>query len=91
MGLQFHSDGRYAGACPFPHSEEACECGAAFHGSPQTGSWHCFCSDHVGKTHGGVDALRLIGFECEQAVGGERQVQEIDIDFGAPGTASRAG
>ena len=44
---------------------------------PITGRWKCFGSLHVGNSTGEVDALRLIGFEAEQPVGGELSLKEM--------------
>jgi hypothetical protein len=53
-GLHRYSDGRYSGACPFPHTNGPCECESAFYISPITGLWWCFCSDHGQASQGGA-------------------------------------
>jgi len=63
LGLQRVSDGRYAGACPFPHQDGPSTSESNFYCSPISGFWHCFGSLHVGNKNGGVDPLRLLGFE----------------------------
>ena len=75
--LRRNSDGRYAGACPLPHKDGPTTSESNFYCSPITGFWHCFGSNHVGNHNGGVDVLRLIGFECEQAAGGELSLKEM--------------
>ena len=56
------SDGRFGGACPLPHRNGICNCEQAFYASPVSGSWSCFCSDHVGQSSGTVRAFALLGF-----------------------------
>ena len=57
LGLQPHPGDRYRGACPFPHVGGPCDCNSAFYISLISGAWHCFCSDHMGKTSGSVASL----------------------------------
>lgn len=52
LGLKRRADGRYSGACPFPHAKGACDCDSAFYASPVTGAWWCFCSTHIGPRVG---------------------------------------
>ncbi len=82
LGLLRNSDGRYAGACPFPHQDGPSTSECNFHCSPITGRWKCFGSLHVGNSTGEVDALRLIGFEAEQPVGGELSLKEMAVLLG---------
>ena len=63
LGLRLHPDGRFTGACPFDHDGIFCDCDSAFYCSPVTGTWTCFCSDHVGKTSGTINALQTVGFK----------------------------
>ena len=64
LGLRHQYDGRFFGACPFDHGGIACDCDSAFYISAQTGNWKCFCSDHRGRSSGGVRALRKLGFRA---------------------------
>ena len=63
LNLRRCADGRFGGACPLPHGDNvACDCERAFYASPVSGSWSCFCSDHVGQSSGTVRAFALLGF-----------------------------
>ena len=67
-GMKLHRcpDGRLSGACPFPHRHRVtCDCDRAFYVSPVSGSWTCFCSDHLGPTSGTVNAFASLGFRVE--------------------------
>ena len=67
--LQRCPDGRFAGACPRPHKDgAACDCKRAFYASPVSGSWCCFCSDHLGQTSGTVRAFAPLGFSVDLAL-----------------------
>ena len=56
-------DGRFGGSCPLPHhGGTVCHCDSAFYASPISGSWSCFCSDHLGQTSGTVRAFAPLGF-----------------------------
>ncbi len=56
---------RFGGACPLPHKNMACDCESAFYASPISGSWSCFCSDHLGGTSGTVRAFASLGFVAD--------------------------
>ena len=59
-------DGRFVGACPLPHNNGlACDCDQAFYASPVSGSWSCFCSDHMGQTSGTVGAFSDLSFVAD--------------------------
>jgi len=62
FGLRGHYDGRFVGPCPFTHNNGPCDCDSAFYAYPGTGTWYCFCSDHVGNRCGSVTAFNLLGF-----------------------------
>ncbi len=62
LNLRRCSDGRYGGACPLPHADGAAySCDQAFYASPVSGSWSCFCSDHLGQTSGTVRVFTPLG------------------------------
>ena len=66
LDLQRCSDGRFGGSCPLPHQNRvACDCDSAFYTSPLSGSWSCFCSDHLGQTSGTVRAFAPLGFVAD--------------------------
>ena len=66
LNLHWCSDGRFGGACPLPHQNGVvCDCERAFYASPVSGSWSCFCSDHLGQTSGTVRAFTLLGFAAD--------------------------
>ena len=62
LGLRSHYDGRFSGPCPYTHINGRCDCDFAFYVYPGTGTWYCFCSDHVGKRGGSVTSFNLLGF-----------------------------
>ena len=63
LNLRRGSDGRFGGSCPLPHRDRlACDCDSAFYASPISGSWSCFCSDHIGRSSGTVRAFAPLGF-----------------------------
>ena len=68
QGLNLHrcSDGRFNGSCSLPHQGGlVCDCEQAFYASPVSGSWKCFCSDHLGQTAGTVRAFTALGFKAD--------------------------
>ena len=66
LNLRRGSDGRVGGSCPLPHQCSAvCDCDTAFYASPVSGSWSCFCSDHLGQTSGTVRAFAALGFNTD--------------------------
>ena len=67
-GLNLHQcvDGRFVGSCPLPHRHgSACDCNQSFYGSPVSGSWSCFCSDHLGQSSGTLRAFTALGLMAE--------------------------
>ena len=67
-GLGWHqrSDGQFSGAGPFPHRDDvACNCDRAFYASPVSGSWCCFCSDHLGQASGTLRAFDPLKFNAD--------------------------
>ena len=62
LGLRRHYDGRFSGPCPFVHINGPCDCDSAFYAYPGTGTWYCFCSDHVAKRCGSVMSFNHLGF-----------------------------
>ncbi|MDA1129675.1 MAG: hypothetical protein O2913_13425, partial [Chloroflexi bacterium] len=66
LNLRDRSDGRFGGSCPFLHQGGVtCDCDQAFYASPVSGSWSCFCSDHLGPTSGTVQAFTPLGLETD--------------------------
>lgn len=81
LGLRRNYDGRYGGACPLPHQDGPSTSESNFHCSPVSGFWHCFGSLHVGNKNGGIDALRLIGFDL--ALPDDAWLRKLTDTFGS--------
>ena len=72
-------DGRFSGPCPLPHRNGlTCNCDSGFYASPVSGSWCCFCSDHLGQSSGTVQAFALLGLDTDLTP------SEIQAEIGKP-------
>ena len=77
LNLRWRFDGRFSGPCPLPHQNGlSCDCESAFYASPVSGSWCCFCSDHLGQTSGTVRAFAPLGLVADLAL------SEIQAEIG---------
>ena len=66
LNLRRCTDGRFRGACPLSHRDNlACDCERAFYASPISGSWSCFCSDHLGQASGTVQTFTALGLAAD--------------------------
>ena len=90
LDVRLCPDGRYAGSCPLPHKgDTSCDCDQAFYASPISGSWSCFCSDHVGQTSGSIRDFTALGFVADLTLS---DIQEqIGQDHIGPGEVRRRG
>jgi len=81
LGLRRQYDGRYAGPCPLPHQDGPSTSESNFYISPITGRFKCFGSLHIGNDTGGIDALRLIGFDL--ALPDDAWLRKLTDTFGS--------
>jgi hypothetical protein len=66
-----------------------CDCDSAFYASPVSGSWCCFCSDHLGQASGTVQAFASLGLLADLTLS-EMQAEIGKHHFG-PGAVRHGG
>ena len=90
LNLRHCADGRFGGPCPLPHRNGvSCDCDQAFYASPVSGSWSCFCSDHLGQISGTVRAFTALGFIADLTLSEIRS--EIGKHHLGPGEVKHGG